>query len=583
MTSLLLQHPEWGVGVASTLAVVALALLLVILRARDRTERLLGDRNALPWHRLRADALPFTALLLIGVALLGPRSSERDVVVSTSGVDVVLLMDVSQSMWATDTPPSRMLRAREAALGLMNGLAPGDRVALAAFAGRGALLTPLTPDRDALARMLPALDMRLMRPGGTDLDAGVAAALEALEPGSRRPGVIVVLSDGEVTESSGDEAGLLAAARAGVRIVALALGSTTGAEVPDQGAPLRDAAGRIVISRRHDASLERLTRMTGGAFAVADAWGRFDLTSILSEVRSELAQAEGDTITRRELTATVLPFASAAALLLLLDALPLGAMSQRAARSNTTMPARATARARPAPRAVPALLCTLPLLLLGAGRPGEPWDDADAAASLRRGLALAEVGDWPAAWDSLQPVATFARDPEQAALAWYNLGVIYLEIGPLVKARDAFYEALALRADDHQARFNLEWTLLAIARDETSAPPAVAPRESPDDEREPTSSNDEDDRSGESQVGQGDPETPDGSDPPSQDARPSTGAESAQARGSEAGAGERTRLDALDESDVKRWLDRVEDDPGRGVRALARRSGERRAPRGPSW
>ena len=105
------------------------------------------------------------------------------------GIDVVVLLDVSRSMDATDTPPSRLVRARAAARDLLLALGPGDRAALAVYAGHGALLTPLTSDAAALVEMLPALDSELMSDRGSRFARGRrrgARRLRAREPAPAR-------------------------------------------------------------------------------------------------------------------------------------------------------------------------------------------------------------------------------------------------------------------------------------------------------------------------------------------------------------------------------------------------------------
>jgi Ca-activated chloride channel family protein len=389
--------------------------------------------------------------------------------------------------------------------------------------------------------------------------------------------VIVVLSDGEITTSSGADAGLRAVLRSGVRIVPLALGSSEGTQVPDQGAPLRDAEGAIVISRRHDAALERLARATGGAFQAANEWGAFDLPAVIAAVRRELADAEGEWIIRREVAASVLPFACVAALLLLLEGIPFHALARGRSRTRLHRAVRASTRSG----ALRAALCMVPLVLLGAEHgPATTAIDAEARAALLRGLTHAELGDWPAAWEGLQEAAALAEDPALSSLAWYDLGVLYLEIGPLVKARDAFYEALALEPDDDEARFNLEWTLLAIERDASAKPPLDRMKE-PSARRDP-----EDDREG-SRDGPADPE--DGSLAMRPDRDDSSGEESAAPEQSampqspRADAGERARLEPIDPAELQRWLERIEDDPSRSMRARARGDGSHHTKSGPSW
>src|SRR5690606_38282441 len=141
--------------------------------------------------------------------------------IPSEGVDVVLLVDVSWSMAARDVPPSRLVRARAIARDLLERLAPGDRAALAAFAGRGVLLTPLTPDAAALAELLDGLDPERMSAGGSALASGIAAAVEAFEAASERPRVVVVLADGEDPARDAPADPAAPARRARARIVAV--------------------------------------------------------------------------------------------------------------------------------------------------------------------------------------------------------------------------------------------------------------------------------------------------------------------------------------------------------------------------
>src|SRR5690606_8183918 len=130
------------------------------------------------------------------------------------------------------------------------------------------LLTPLTPDHDALAELAAAVDGELVGDRASRLEAGTAAALGAFEAASERPRVLVVLSDGEdpaADASRGD--GAAALARAGVRLVAIALGRDDGAPVPDERGygGLRDAQGRPVVSRRDTERLARWAAASDGA------------------------------------------------------------------------------------------------------------------------------------------------------------------------------------------------------------------------------------------------------------------------------------------------------------------------------
>ena len=538
MTGLPLQHPEWFAAIASTLALVAVGSWFAFLRARRRLEILLGSGRAIGVQQAARDIALWLALLLIGLALLGPRVAQREVLLSGAGADVVILLDVSQSMDAADVAPSRLARARASLRRMLELLASGDRAALAAFAGRGVLFTPLTRDRDALAQMLPALDSRLIRPGGSDLRAGVQAAVTAFADGENRPRVILVLSDGEIDDRSGQET-RREAERADARVIAVVLGSEAGARVPDRGAPLRDRSGEIVVSRRHTAGLERLTRATGGELFLADEWGEVDLARLVGAVDRDRAGASGDPIPSTRTVAMILPFAAGAALLLWLETLPRRRRRGLARTARTRTPTRQRVRR---PGRVRAALLPLLLLPLAAGPTME-----STRSHFDRGLAQAAARQQGAARQSFLAAVVLGQEPSLAALAHHNLGVLALERGDLEDARDSFLDSLALAPGDSRTRFNLEWTLRELAR----RPP-------------PTTTLD---ANAPEQVEQREPET---DDPPS---------ESGDVRTSE--------LRPLSAAERADWLGRVRDDPGRAMRAVAAQSrkgaGADARRGGPAW
>jgi hypothetical protein len=132
----LFAHPEWQ---AYLLALFVLALGAVgaaRLVAGRRARRLLGPRGIGLGGLRGIDATLLIALAAVGLALLGPRLGERVVWARSSGVDVVLLVDVSPSMLAGDVPPSRLIRAREAVRRVLAELAPGDRAASCSLRSR---------------------------------------------------------------------------------------------------------------------------------------------------------------------------------------------------------------------------------------------------------------------------------------------------------------------------------------------------------------------------------------------------------------------------------------------------------------
>ncbi|MGH0037322.1 MAG: VWA domain-containing protein [Myxococcota bacterium] len=595
-------HPEWlvwgAIGVALAWGAVGWAALV----GRRRLVRLLGTSVARHPRGPVLEAGLCLALAAIAFALAGPLWSRREVRVTSSGTDVVLLFDVSRSMDAGDNPPSRLERARRTALEVLDRVSPGDRVALAAFADRGVLLTPLTPDTRALSALVAAIDSDLIRPAGSDLADGLRAALTAYEQGSDRPRVLLVFSDGEVRPAlEARDVGPLELA--GVRALAVGLGSPHGTTVPDGGVPLRDSRGEIVVSRRIVGSLDSLAAGSGGRLWLTDAWGELDLDALLAEVgrdRGRVTDAADLPVVRSVRAPAVLPLAALAFALLVLElALPAAGLvdtGERRARARPGAPA-GSRWARPA--VASALVAGAALLGLGAGERMDPVARIDAleAAALRRplgaaeliqlGVARYEAGRSREARHALRAAALTALDEgraDRAAIAYHDLGVLALDGDDLETARDHFLEAVALAPGLTRARFNLEWTLRAM--DDEDEPPPSAPA-SPDDtpasKREDRTDDPDDPRADEPSEGVASrrpppPAASDLSDPRREPSPASAGAAAGRGDG-------RADSPPLDAEGAERWLSRVGDDTARALRSAAELPpGERRGRGGgPAW
>ena len=486
-----------------------------------------------------------------------------------SGVDLVLLLDVSRSMEAADVAPSRLARSRRTAIQVLRRLGPGDRAALAAFAGNGALLTPLTTDHDALAEMVPALDAQLMSDKASRIGKGLEAALSAFAGQAPRPRVLLLLSDGE-GPSSELEAALDDLVRAEVRSVTVAVGTRQGAPIPadtaagSHGTFLHDAFGEEVISRLRLATLERIAQATSGTLLRTDAWGDVDPDVLVAELRRGAEPLPDGTLLRTvPATRERIPALLALALLLGEGLLPIRRWPR------TSLP-----RARRQRRAAAGVAAVAVLALLGLGAsapdPGTPlprWahrsPPATAAELLRLGLGRAQRAEWSEAERAFLAAAVRAHSPSLAGLAYFDLGVAALARGDLAAARDAFFDSLAVDPHQPQAKANLEWTLLRLSR---KPPSRGAPPPKP---------------------GSAQPEP--GPTPKPQRAAPPPGPRSApQARPAphpQPAPGTRRSVSsppALSPEEVQRWLDAVEEDPRPGLLGAARATSPA-ALQGPQW
>lgn len=292
-------HPTYGWALVAA-PVVAL-LLAYALRARQRAMARLGHGGLLaelgvverPRGYRRQAVLLSAAVLLLAVALAGPRYGLHQRQVERSGVDLVIALDVSESMNAEDVAPNRLARSKRAISELLDVL-PGDRVGLVIFAGDAFIQCPLTTDYNAVRLFLDVAGPELVSHPGTDFGEAVRMAARAFatsapdaaaEAGSlpsaeQRSRALLIVSDGENHVADLD-AVRSTAREAGLTLLAAGVGTTAGAPIPiyqngQRRGYKRDRAGEIVNTRLEEEGLRALARqgvyvrLTGVPDALAD-------------------------------------------------------------------------------------------------------------------------------------------------------------------------------------------------------------------------------------------------------------------------------------------------------------------------
>ena len=311
----------WPIAL-SGLARVALAVLAYLVAQRRRRRYVVRVTNldllenvvaASPRWRRHIPAV-FT-LLALSALVIGMARPQVAVAVPREEATVILAMDSSGSMTATDVAPDRMTAAREAASSFVDGLPNGFRVGVVSFSNEADVVVPPTADRDEALRGLSAL----RADNGTALgdaiarsvDLGVTSLDEQLAANSSEtPVVVLLLSDG--TNTTGDYEPLEAAQKAkdaGVPVYTVALGTDEGTvQGPDGYGGMR-----TIRVPPDPETLSKVAEQTGGKFF--EAADQDDLRSVYDEIGSQV----GVEHKQRELT--VFFTAAGAALLLLGGAL----------------------------------------------------------------------------------------------------------------------------------------------------------------------------------------------------------------------------------------------------------------------
>jgi Ca-activated chloride channel family protein len=295
---------EYPWALAALVLVPLLAVFLV--RAARSRQQALGEFIAaalLPTvvpevdprrRRIRAGLL-LGAVFLLALALAGPKWGFRWQEIRRQGVDLVVAIDTSRSMLATDLKPSRLARAKLAVRDLVARL-QGDRVALVAFAGTAFLQCPLTLDYGAFIESLASVDVGLIPKGGTALGPALETAVGAFEGSEGKHQAIILITDGEDHEGGVEEAAKKASER-GIRVFTVGIGTPDGELIPlEAGGYVKDRSGQVVKSRLGESTLQQIATTTNGVYLAA-AGGGLDLGALQRE--------HIDALEKRELTSTL--------------------------------------------------------------------------------------------------------------------------------------------------------------------------------------------------------------------------------------------------------------------------------------
>jgi Ca-activated chloride channel family protein len=228
----------------------------------------------------------WTGALLAGLlALARPQWGERWIEMKHMGLDILVVLDTSNSMRAQDIRPDRLGRAKLGIRDLLPRL-QGDRIGLIAFAGSSHLLCPVTADYGAFMMMLDDTYSGIIPRGGTAIEQALQKAMNTFDEHILADRVILLITDGE--DHEGNPLQLIdELRRRNIRVYAVGIGSPEGDLIPvpnEQGSTpfLRDAQGQVVKSTLQEDVLERIATRTGGIYVRATP-GDFGLERIYEQ------------------------------------------------------------------------------------------------------------------------------------------------------------------------------------------------------------------------------------------------------------------------------------------------------------
>lgn len=237
--------------------------------------------NSRPIYKFIIWTLALSALIIL---IARPRYGTRTEEVKRTGLELVIALDISNSMLAEDIKPSRLIAAKRAINQLISQL-ENDRISLIVFAGDAFTQLPMTNDYSAARMFVDVVTPELISNQGTDISTAITRGVSSFSESDIRNKAIIIISDGEDHEDKAIELAQDAAKR-GIRIFTLGMGLPEGAPIPISGRSNeyhRDNQGNTVITRLNEGMLQQLASAGNGSYIRANNT-RIGLTNLFEEL-----------------------------------------------------------------------------------------------------------------------------------------------------------------------------------------------------------------------------------------------------------------------------------------------------------
>ena len=260
------------------LPVVILLYIINEVRKKKALKRL-GDINLvsglIPEMSGIRPLIKFVLLLIAvsaGIIMLSrPQFGSKIEDVKKQGVEVIIALDVSNSMLAEDIQPNRLTRAKQAISRLVDNL-DNDKIGLIVFAGDAYIQIPITTDYISAKMFLSAINPNIVPKQGTAIGAAINLGVKSFSPGEGKSKAIIIITDGENHEDDPVK-DAEDAAKAGIVIHTIGIGSTDGVPIPiiNNGKKeyLKDVDGNTVVTKLDEEILKKIALSTNGNYVRA--------------------------------------------------------------------------------------------------------------------------------------------------------------------------------------------------------------------------------------------------------------------------------------------------------------------------
>lgn len=257
---------------------VLLAIYIYSEYRRKKSLKLYGESNLLrplmpdvsDYRRGIKFWLSLVALLFMVIVLARPQFGSKKESITRRGIEVVIALDISNSMLAEDMAPNRLEKAKKIISRLIDKL-DNDKVGLIVFAGDAFVQLPITNDFISAKMFLETISPSLINRQGTDIGGAINLAMKSFTPNEGVGKAVIVITDGENHEGGAEEAAA-EAVKKGANIFLLGVGSPEGAPIPVSGSNdyRRDKDGNVVVTRLNEDMAQTIAKAGNGAYIRVD-------------------------------------------------------------------------------------------------------------------------------------------------------------------------------------------------------------------------------------------------------------------------------------------------------------------------
>ncbi|WP_457747273.1 VWA domain-containing protein [Sulfurimonas sp.] len=270
-----------------------LIILFGLLLTQKEVQETFFSQEVMQKLRVSANTLTLKArnalFMLIGVliviALANPVIQEGKVEVKAKSADIMIALDISDSMLAEDVYPNRLKLAKQKALEFLR-LAPNERVGVIAFAKNSYLVSPLSFDHGAVGFLLRKLNTSSITEKGTDFMSMLEVVDRSIKKESKK--YLLVLSDGGDTEDFSTE--IAFAKKHNIVVFVLGVGTTKGAPIKMKNGEFIKQNGKIIISKLNE-NIANLATKTGGVY-IEGVNSNADVKAMLKEIEAHAQKKE---------------------------------------------------------------------------------------------------------------------------------------------------------------------------------------------------------------------------------------------------------------------------------------------------